>query len=875
LPRQPRLLLPLAAISALVAGTLAVTGPASTAAPADAQSAALAKLKGDASGALTLRTDGSGRVTFAGVKAGQGLDVPGVSASSSVREAADAAVARYGAAFGAAQKGTTLEAIGAQSAVVGDVVRYRQEVGGLPVLGGELVVTLGADRSTRSILGETTRIPAVRGAKVSEATATSIAKSAFAKAEGAGAAPNALSEGRWVVDPSLVGLHGSLGARTGWRFDVTRGASERRMVVVDDQTGTVLINTDTIAHALKRIVCDNAETVQVETGTYDEVPCTDPATAARNEGEPPVGQEDVDTAYDLAGAVSNTYAGIGLDLTALIGRELTGTGAGQKALAQTVRLCYDNGQCPYENAFWNGKQMYYGTGYAVADDVVGHEMTHGVTERTSNLIYWGQSGAMNESISDIMGEIVDHQNVGTSDSDPTIAWALGEDVPGYPTGLRDMRDPGKFGDPDRTGSPNWQREDATTLWPVVPNGYPDQDGVHFNSGVGNKTFYLASQGGTFNGQTITGIDAGDPNLVKSAKLWLLTDQTLSSGSDYADEAAVLEQSCATLQAAGAMTAANCEAVHKATLATELRQTPVNAAQPPDAELACPGSAQPRVLFDSETGDPLTKFTPGAPLPAGSDGVVSVWNREGVEGWGPNAKSKPGSWAIADSDEPGATSLVATTGVALPAGRAAYLRFQQWRVLEYFYGSLAYNAGTVEVNAGGGPVDTASLPWVNGPQNTIAGTDNPAAGRKGFGTDSRGYTASRLDLSTFAGQTVKPQFTLNADESLALVGWYVDDIQIYTCDPKVTVGKVVAKGKAQVGKRLKAKVKGLQPGATVTYQWLRNGKAIKGATHKKYKLKSKDKGKKVKVVITATAPTYAPATEESKGRKVRPKPHHHR
>ena len=73
--------------------------------------------------------------------------------------------------------------------------------------------------------------------------------------------------------------------------------------------------------------------------------------------------------------------------------------------------------------------------------------------------------------------------------------------------------------------------------------------MHSNSGVGNKTFYLASQGGTFNGQTITGIDTGDANLTKSAKLWLLVDQTLSSGSDYADEAAVLDQSCQALQSA--------------------------------------------------------------------------------------------------------------------------------------------------------------------------------------------------------------------------------------------------------------------------------------------------------------------------------------
>ena len=105
--------------------------------------------------------------------------------------------------------------------------------------------------------------------------------------------------------------------------------------------------------------------------------------------------------------------------------------------------------------------------------------------------------------------------------------------------------------------------------------YPDEDGVHSNSGVGNKTFFLASQGGTFNGQTITGIDVGDATLTRSAKLWLLVDQSLTSGSDYADEAAVLEQSCAALQGAGVMTAANCTAVHQATLATELRNTPVD------------------------------------------------------------------------------------------------------------------------------------------------------------------------------------------------------------------------------------------------------------------------------------------------------------
>ena len=53
--------------------------------------------------------------------------------------------------------------------------------------------------------------------------------------------------------------------------------------------------------------------------------------------------------------------------------------------------------------------MFYGQGFASADDVVGHEMTHGVIERNSDLFYWGQSGAINESLADVMGEIIDHR----------------------------------------------------------------------------------------------------------------------------------------------------------------------------------------------------------------------------------------------------------------------------------------------------------------------------------------------------------------------------------------------------------------------------------------------------------------------------------
>ena len=78
-----------------------------------------------------------------------------------------------------------------------------------------------------------------------------------------------------------------------------------------------------------------------------------------------------------------------------------------------MRFCYPGSRpqdCPLQNAFWNGVGMFYGQGFASADDVVGHEMTHGVISHHADLFYWGQSGAINESLADVMGEIVDHRH---------------------------------------------------------------------------------------------------------------------------------------------------------------------------------------------------------------------------------------------------------------------------------------------------------------------------------------------------------------------------------------------------------------------------------------------------------------------------------
>ena len=145
--------------------------------------------------------------------------------------------------------------------------------------------------------------------------------------------------------------------------------------------------------------------------------------------------------------------------------------------------------------------MVYGTGFAVADDVVAHELGHGVTQNTAGLIYWFQSGAINESMSDVIGELVDLADATGNDA-PEVRWLLGEDLSPRAGGVaRDMADPTAFGQPDHT---------ASTLYDFAPD-YDDNGGVHTNSGVPNKTAYLVvdgtagEPGGAFNGAAFPGI----------------------------------------------------------------------------------------------------------------------------------------------------------------------------------------------------------------------------------------------------------------------------------------------------------------------------------------------------------------------------------
>jgi bacillolysin len=140
---------------------------------------------------------------------------------------------------------------------------------------------------------------------------------------------------------------------------------------------------------------------------------------------------------------------------------------------------------PLDNAFWNGNVMCYGDGNVLYKplagglDVAAHEMTHGVTQYSANLEYQNQSGALNESWSDVFGALVDSLN-----------WTMGEliikDFNSYPTGaLRDLKDPHNGG---TQGSPSWQPANMSEY----VQSTNDNGGVHTNSGIPNHAFYVAA-----------------------------------------------------------------------------------------------------------------------------------------------------------------------------------------------------------------------------------------------------------------------------------------------------------------------------------------------------------------------------------------------
>jgi len=197
----------------------------------------------------------------------------------------------------------------------------------------------------------------------------------------------------------------------------------------------------------------------------------------------------LNSTYDAAAVDAHYFAGLTFDYYKTVFNRNSYDNKGG-ALKSSVHYGRN-----YNNAFWNGTQMVYGDGDGTTFiplsggiDVVAHELTHAVTETSSNLTYQNESGALNEAISDIFGTLIEFYNNKTPD------YEIGEDI--YTPkiagdALRSMSNPTKYGDPDNYANRY--------------TGTSDNGGVHTNSGIINKAAYLIAQGGTAYGVTVTGI----------------------------------------------------------------------------------------------------------------------------------------------------------------------------------------------------------------------------------------------------------------------------------------------------------------------------------------------------------------------------------
>jgi Zn-dependent metalloprotease len=421
---------------------------------------------------------------------------------------------------------------------------------------------------------------------------------------------------------------------------------------------------------------------------------------------------------------------------------------------------YDSG---YANAFWSSseQQMVYGDayGFPLGDDVVGHELTHGVTDYESNLFYYYQSGAINESFSDLWGAFVDLTNEDGDDS-AGVRWLMGEDISGMGA-IRDMENPPVYGDPDKMTSANYYTGSADLGW------FGDNGGVHTNSGVNNKAVFLLTDGGSFNGFDVTGL-----GIEKVAAIYYeVQTGLLTSGADYKDLFNALYQGCLNLVGGvEGITMGDCTEVQDATNAVEMNLEPIPGYNP-EAEL-CPAGGIPIDMFneDFESGD--SNWTFGSVSGTSSWGLASGYATSGTNLlWGNDYYTSSDSYAAMALDVP------------LPASSQPYLHFQHAFGLE----DPDYDGAWLEysTNSGGTWNDAGHLfddgVDYTGVINTFYGDgDNTHTGRDAFVGDSHGYVSNRYNLNSLAGEDIRFRWRMSTDSIFSDLGWILDDVRVYIC-----------------------------------------------------------------------------------------------
>ncbi|MFN8078017.1 MAG: M4 family metallopeptidase [Kineosporiaceae bacterium] len=272
---------------------------------------------------------------------------------------------------------------------------------------------------------------------------------------------------------------------------------------------------------------------------YDSANTTDQRkTLVRAEGEPETDDADALSAYDCAGTVRTFFS------TAL-GRQ----SIDNRGLDLILNVHFGT---QFNNAFWDGDEMTFGdgdgvifSGFARSLDVVGHELAHGVTQFTSGLIYQGESGALNEHFSDVFGTAITQWAAGEKPHEAD--WLIGDEIMGpelYGEALRSMAHPGTAYD-----NPILGKDPQPANYADRYTGSADNGGVHINSGIANRAFYLVAT------------ELGDTMV--ATRIWYHALQKLPQNATFAQAAAQVAESARILVKAGTVSKGAAQVVRSA------------------------------------------------------------------------------------------------------------------------------------------------------------------------------------------------------------------------------------------------------------------------------------------------------------------------
>ena len=571
-----------------------------------------------------------------------------------------------------------------------------------------------------------------------------------------------------------------------FEVEVRNDKDVREFVFVNAQNGTIVEQFTGMAHALNRVVYEGntGNTVWQEGDTF-------PGSLTiwqRNE---------VEASGHVYNFFNNTFGYTSFD--------------GADAQMQTIN---NNPGISCPNANWNGTTANYCDGTA-ADDVIAHEWGHAYTQFTSGLIYQWQSGAINESFSDIWGETVDLLN-NYEDTDDNHAlrtgcnssdrWRIAEDASAFGGAIRDMWNPTCQGDPGKVTDGQYWCNDG------------DSGGVHINSGIPNHAYALLVDGGSYNGQVILGI-----GFTKAAHIfWRAQSQYLTSTSNFIDLANALEASAndllginleglsTTPTAAGAsgeiITAVDIQQVTNAVLAVELRIEPnqcgflpILADTPPICDA---GQNNPIFFEDWETG--MDGWNVGQ-VPTGANWTPRDWE---IETSLPNGRLGNGIFAVnapigdlyggdCSSDFQNGSMRLASPNITMPnvTDGTYEMSFNHYIATEPNWdgGNLK-----VRVNNSAWTIVPASA-FINNAYNdaintAAAGNDNPMEGQAAFtgtdaGSNKGSWGTSTIDLSSLgvtANSTVRFRFDFGCDGCNGRQGWYLDELTVYNCSYSLSV-----------------------------------------------------------------------------------------